>query len=84
MELDVEPPLPLAVAVYVVVAWGEIGVEPVGPKLPIPLSIVTAVALVVVQVKVAISPSVSSEFEVLKTSVGFATVFELLLLLLLL
>ena len=39
----------MAVKVYVVVVFGVTGVEPLGPKVPTPLSIVTLVTFVVDQ-----------------------------------
>ena len=46
------PPGPVAVKAYVVVVVGLTGVEPLGPKVPTPLLIVTLVTFVVDQVSV--------------------------------
>ena len=51
------PPGPVTVIVYIVVLVGDIFIDPFKATSPIPLSILTSVALVEVHVKVADSPS---------------------------
>lgn len=52
------PPLPVAVSVYVVVEVGLTVVEPESATVPMPLSMDTLVALVVLHVSVAELPNV--------------------------
>ncbi len=70
IELDADPPGPVAVAVYFVVLAGVVEAEPVGPNVSdIPL-ILTDVASVVVQLRVTLSPTVIVVAELEKTMVG--------------
>ena len=62
----VVPPGPVAVKVYVVVVFGVTEVEPLGPKVPTPLSIVTLVVFVVDQVSVDEFPMMIAVGEAVK------------------
>jgi hypothetical protein len=67
---EVEPPGPVAVSVYVVVAVGETVWLPEVATDPIPLSIETDVALVVLQVSVELPPEEIDDGLALKLIVG--------------
>ena len=64
--------LPVAVRVYWVVAVGVIVVDPDADTAPMPLSMVTEVAFVVVKVSVAWFPGVMDEGETEKVAVATA------------
>ena len=67
------PPGPVAVAVNCCEVFAVIVIEPVGATLPMPLSIVTVVALVELQVRVADPPSATLSGWIENARVGAAT-----------
>jgi hypothetical protein len=67
---EAEPPAPLAVAVYVVVCAGCTLVEPFGPTVPMPLSMVTSLAFVLLHDKVALEPAVTLPGDTVSVTVG--------------
>ena len=64
------PPGPVAVKVYCVVFVGLTTLVPEGETAPMPWSIETVVAFVVVQVRVEVSPAVMDEGEAESFAVG--------------
>ena len=69
-EVETDPFAPRAVARYVVDCAGETVVEPLGGKIPRPLSITTSLALVLLHVRVALFPAWMVAGETASVTVG--------------